>query len=138
MQDAVRDLERINRSIRYFERTGTQRIAEDVADEVLGEVEQLARRRGFGFIDRTGRLRRSLRIEQSRDVRGRFTFGKALVAKTPYAAYVERRKRTRDKRRGPPYWLGEAVRRVLARANQKVKQAGERSLAREVRKARRR
>lgn len=70
----------------------------------------LAERPGFGFTDRTGRLRRSVRIEQARDQRGRFTAAFRLTSNVYYAPFVEHKRRTRDRRRGPPYWYGRLTR----------------------------
>ena len=133
MFDATaRQVDRLNKRLRRLETRGTQRIARDVNNAVIDEVEKTARRSNFGFVDRTGRLRASLRREQSRDARGRFVSGVALVARAPYARYVEFKRRTRDRRPGPPYWLGEAVRRAMSRVERRATSKARSALAREA------
>ena len=86
-----------------------QRIHGPAVERAIKPVWRVARRRGFGFRDRTGLLRRSLRIERARTRIGRFAVGWQLVASTKYARFVEFRQRTRDRRPGPPYWLNRAL-----------------------------
>ena len=136
LRRAVADARKLERSLRYMERKGTQRIAENVAQDLAEEAFKIADDPTVGFVNRTGRLRASLRIEQARDVRGRFKSGKALVASTPYAAWVEFRARTIDKRRGPPYWFGEVMRRLRRRAQRRARKEAEKTLAVEAGKAR--
>ena len=94
----VRGLNDLNRKFRVLQGTRLQRITSETVTAGAEEVLRVARRNNFGFINRTGRLRRSLRIEQARDVRGRFASGVHLVARTPYAFWVEFKRRTRDRR----------------------------------------
>ena len=86
-----------------------RRISGPAVERAIKPVWRIARRRGFGFRDRTGLLRRSLRIERARTRIGRFAVGWQLVASTKYAHWVEYRRRTRDRRPGPPYWLHRAM-----------------------------
>ena len=133
---AARDAKRMELAFRYMARTGVQRVARNVAKDVADEGLKLAKRPGLGFVDRTGRLRASVRLEQARDVRGRFRSGYALVARTAYAGYVEYRRRTRDRRRGPPYFIGEVMRRLRRLARRRAVASAQRALAVEVGKAR--
>ena len=93
-------------------RQTTKRIATAAARAGAQKAFELASRRGFGFDDRTGRLRSSLTIEQARDSRGRFTAGFELVSRVRYAPYVEFKRRTRDRRRrvNGGYWLRRLTR----------------------------
>ena len=104
---------RLARTLQAME--DNQRITSPAARRTVRRAWKIARRRGYGFRDRTGLLRRSLRIEQARDRKGRFETGWQLVASTRYAAFVEFRRRTRDRRPGPPYWLGRAFAQVRKR-----------------------
>ena len=99
-----------------------QRITSPAARKTVMRAWRVARRRGYGFRDRTGLLRRSLRVEQARDRRGRFQTGWQLVASTRYAAFVEYRQRTRDLRPGPPYWLNRAFGQVRSRLPRELAQ----------------
>ena len=86
-----------------------RRIVQPGLREGAGLVVQKAQQPGFGFTDETGRLRRSLRIEQARDARGRFASGIAIVTRVRYANIVEWARRPRGRRAGPPYWLHRAL-----------------------------
>ena len=98
-----------------------QRIVSPALMEAADEAFKIARRNRFGFVNRTGRLRRSLRIEQARDARGRFATSIQLVASTPYAAFVEFKARSRDRRPGPPYWLARAFRLARNRIRRRIR-----------------
>ena len=111
-----------------------QRIASPAVRDALSEAEKTAKRSGFGFVNRTGRLRGSLRIEQARDVRGRYATAWQLVAGTPYAAYVEWKRRTRDRRPGPPYWLHRAVMLARRRIERRLTRNMKRELGKEARR----
>ena len=100
----------------------------------LMEVEREAEKPGRGFKDRTGRLRRSLRIRQLRQARGRWTTGWELVSLVRYAVFVEHRRRTRDRRPGPPYWLEPAVRRALTRVRRTLRRDVRRGIAKSTRR----
>ena len=105
------DADRLARKFkRLSTRDGVQRVVSPALFEAAEEAFRLAKRRNWGFTDRTGRLRRSIRLEQARDFRGRFTTSVQLVARTPYAFWVEWKQRTRDRRPGPPYAIVRAWR----------------------------
>ena len=129
----VQGLGDVRRTLRRLRGTGLQRITSETLIAGAEEVVKTARRRNWGFTDRTGRLRRSLRIEQARDVRGRFRRGLQLTAKTPYAYWVEWKKRTRDRRPGPPYWLNRALFVARRRVRRKMREAARQALVREWR-----
>ena len=102
-------------------RNGLQRITTAPLLDGAEDVLRFVKRRNYGFKNRTGRLRRSMRIEQARDRRGRYATGYQIVMRAPYAAFVEFVKRTLDKREGPPYVLGsKKVRALLRRVGRKV------------------
>lgn len=105
-----------------------QRIVSPALHDAMQEAYGIALRSNFGFVNRTHRLRRSLRIEQARDVRGRYSVSVQLVASTPYAAYVEYKRRTRDKRAGPPYWLERAFHLAESRMRARLRASVSRSL----------
>ena len=130
----VRGLNDLNRKFRVLRGTGLQRITSETVTEGAEEVLRVARRNRFGFTNRTGRLRRSLRIEQARDERGRFKSGVQLIAKTPYAYWVEFKRRTKDRRPGPPYWLGRALRIARRRAERRMRDTAAREITREWRR----
>ena len=117
----VQGLGDVRRTLRRLRGTDLQRITSETLISGAEEVVKTARRRNWGFTDRTGRLRRSLRVEQARNVRGRFTQGVQLVARTPYAYWVEWKRRTRDRRPGPPYWLNRAIIVAQRRVRRKVR-----------------
>ena len=83
------------------------------ARKALRSTQKRATRRGFGFADRTGKLRRSTRIVQER--LGRYRTAWKLVSDADYAINVETAKRTRDGRPGPPFWMGRAWRATARR-----------------------
>ena len=136
LRRAAREARRMELAFRYMDRKGVQRVADNMAREVAQEGLKLAKRRGFGFTDRTGRLRGSVRLEQARSLRGRFKRGYALVARTPYAAFVEYRRRTRDTRRGPPYFIGRIVQLLRRRARRLAVSGGRSALTAEVGRSR--
>lgn len=92
------------RLVRKLRRLGDAgRTAEPAVEEAAETVKTVAQRRGFGFRDRTGRLRRSVRVTTTETRTG----AEAVVGtNVPYAAPVEARQRRRGK---PPYWLGPAI-----------------------------
>lgn len=115
-------------------RRGANRIASPIAEAAVVEAYKVAKRRNFGFTDRTGRLRRSLRVEQARTSEGRYASGWQLVAAAPYARFVEFRRRTRDRRKGPPYWIGRAFELARRRMTRAGAQAGRTAVVREARR----
>ena len=130
----VRGLTDTRRTLRRLRGTRIQRIASQTVTEGIEEVYRTARRAGFGFVNRTGRLRRSLRIEQARDVRGRFATGKQLTARTPYAYWVEWKRRTRDRRPGPPYWLSRALQVARRKVARRMRRTARQGIEREWRR----
>ena len=123
------------RLIANLRRTAASRVVVSApVKAALTEVKREAERRGFGFTDRTGRLRRSLRMEQNRDARGRYQTGWTMVTRVPYAVFVELKRRTRDRRPGPPYWLAPATRRALARVRRTLRREISRGIAKVARR----
>ena len=86
-------------------------------------------RRGFGFTDRTGTLRGSLTKEYSRTPKTKALTGIKVIATATYAAVVERRHRSNDTRRGPPYWFGRAIQLSRKKIARNLARATERQLA---------
>ena len=103
---------------------GVQRVVSPALFEAAEEALRLVKRRNYGFVDRSRKLRKSIRLEQARDFLGRYTTSVQLVAATAYAFWVEWKKRTIDKRPGPPYYLTRAwqlkARRMARRAGELV------------------
>lgn len=62
-----------------------QRAAQAGARAVAVAIARRASRRGYGFTDRTGTLRRSIGVRTGR------SGGASVVATAPYASYVEQR-----------------------------------------------
>ena len=76
-------------------------------------------RPGFGFKDRTWKLRKSVKWEHvtQRTLRParkatvlQITAEASNKRGQQYAGFVERKRRTKDTRTGPPYWFGRAWR----------------------------
>ena len=81
------------------------RVTVRATTSVAEEIYKKAKRRRYGFTDRTGRLRKSLRIQKGRRNTAKVIAGGGGIR---YASFVENKPRTRDRRPGPPYWLGRA------------------------------
>lgn len=111
-----------------------RRIASPAGKVAVNRAWKIARRNNFGFRNRTGLLRRTLRIEQARTPRGRFATAWQLVAGTSYAAFVEFKRRTRDRRPGPPYWINRAFRIARRRMQRDLARRLEKDIAREARR----
>lgn len=99
------------------ERGATTLLSPAVAASRAGAIKAkgLAERLDYGFTDRTGKLRASVRILQVRDAGGRFGSGFTLESDVFYAPFVEFKPRTIDKRLGPPYWFGRLAEGRYAR-----------------------
>ena len=93
-----------------------------------------AKKPTVGFKNRTHKLRNSLRVITGRGGGGRFISALEVTAQTPYAAFVEHKRRTIDKRRGPPYWFGEVLRRLGAKMGRTIEQEGSRRVDRLARR----
>ncbi len=119
---------------KYRGMANVARLASPAVKDSLGEALKTAKRRNFGFKDRTRRLRQSLRVEQARDVRGRFATAYQLVANRRYAGYVELKPRTKDRRPGPPYWLARAVALARGRIERRLQRDMRKRVRQEARK----
>lgn len=119
---------------KMYSRRGLNRIAAGPVRDSLRLAYFQANTRNWGFTDRTGDLRASLRMEQARDVAGRFATAWALVAATPYARFVEWKARTIDGRPGPPYWLNRAIELKRALIERRLAEGVETTLAKEARR----
>ena len=119
---------------RMYSRRGLNRITSEPLENAIDIAHKQASRRNWGFTDRTHALRASLEVEQVRDERGRYQTGVQLVASTPYARFVEWKRRSRDRRPGPPYWLNRAFALAQRRMMREIRRELTRNIGREARK----
>lgn len=124
--------------VRKFDRMGSRSRLSRMAARPLAEAARVAlrvaRRRGFGFTDRSGRLRQSIGLVRTQVAEGRHVTTARLVATAPYARYVEWRPRTRDARPGPPFLLHRAMRIARQRVVRTLHRELRESIEREARR----
>ena len=104
------------------------------AEGAAAGIRRIAQRRGYGFTDRTGRLRRSIRdtpVMRNRDARGRRIVGFTVAVETDldYAPVVEfgnhgrysfLRRAVRDGERQAEVTLDRSVDRFIATENRRT------------------
>ena len=119
-------------------RRGAGRLSTDALEEAYKPLEQKLRRKRYGFTDRSGALRRSLKVEKDR--RSSTKTGLKITANAKnkrgeaYAAAVEYKRRTKNRRPGPPYWLGRAIATTRKAIEKRLAKATEKALARTARR----
>ena len=102
-----------------------ERGAEDFVRRIL--------RPNWGFTDRTKRLRLSVNHFTQREGGNVtsliITAGARNERGQEYGGFVERKRRTRDGRPGPPYWFGRAWRNAQKQVARDVQREAERRVA---------